>query len=187
MTQDTSATQRLRDEHTWILKVASVLEHLADRGQQGEWDFESFDDCVSFVRLYADACHHGKEEDLLFTSLEDRGMSRHEGPIARMLEEHRMARDLTSEMGASIEGARRGNEADQGTLMRAAYDYVDLIRGHIGKEDNVLFETADALLGGPACAKLCADYDRVCNKVFDGCSKAQLEALAERLTARYSI
>ena len=70
-----SATARLRDEHVLILRVADVLERLVERSEvEGETDFEAFDDSVKFVRLFADCCHHGKEEDLLFPQLEAAGM-----------------------------------------------------------------------------------------------------------------
>ena len=73
-TGDESATQRLREEHVWILRVADVLERLVEASEAGAaMDFEAVEDCVTFVRLFADACHHGKEEDLLFPALEERG------------------------------------------------------------------------------------------------------------------
>ena len=76
-------TEILRDQHRNILKVADVLEEvLSNEPEPGAFDYEAIGQCVSFIRLYADALHHGKEEDLLFPELVRQGMSREAGPIA---------------------------------------------------------------------------------------------------------
>ena len=79
-------TAVLRDEHRLILQVIDVLESLLNSGAaDGEYDFDALDRCTSFFRLFADACHHGKEEDLLFPELEAKGIPREGGPIGVML------------------------------------------------------------------------------------------------------
>lgn len=149
-TGDESATERLRDEHVWILRVPDVLERLVERSEAvGSTDFEAVEDCVTFVRLFADACHHGKEEDLLFPALEERGMPRHAGPIAVMLEEHRRGREHARRMREALGPARAGDEGAQRRLRDAARDWVELIRGHILKEDHGLFELADEMVPEP--------------------------------------
>lgn len=148
---------------------------------EGSLDLDTVDDCVSFFRLFVDACHHGKEEDLLFGELVDAGMPRDGGPIAVMLEEHRIGRRLVGRMGESLAQLRQDPDGSPDTLRSAALDYVSLIRNHIAKEDGVLFNHADFFLDEPSCARLCAGYEASCAMRFDGCTKAQLEALAERI------
>lgn len=180
-----SATARLRDEHVLILKIADVLERLVERSEvEGETDFDAFEDCVTFVRLFADCCHHGKEEDLLFPELEARGMPRHMGPIAVMLEEHRIGRGYANRMKEALEPARSGSGEALGRLLSGARDYVALIRNHIMKEDHVLFEMADQMVNGPACLALCGNYDSVCAARFEGHSKEELRELAAELERR---
>lgn len=182
---DQTATTRLREEHAWILRVADVLERLVDRSEaEDETDFDAFADCVTFIRLFADACHHGKEEGLLFPELEARGMPRETGPIAVMLEEHRMGRAYARNMDEVLPAARDGDGGALRILRGAARDYVNLIRGHILKEDNVLFEMADQMVEGPACRALCGAYEEVCARHFEGHTRARLEALAEELERR---
>ncbi len=181
------ATRELRVEHQWILQVTAVLDTLVERAASGEQDpdFEAFDDCIRFFRLFADACHHAKEETLLFSELEGAGMSREVGPIAVMLYEHGLARAHVASMAGAIVGARAGDSSDLRRLMEAAHDYIDVIRAHILKEDNVLFNMADGMLEGPACARLCEGYEGLCDHEFEGCTKAQLEDLARALIDRY--
>ena len=178
-------TQGLRDEHQWILKVTGALEGILDREPDQGLDFDALEDCVSFTRLFADACHHGQEEDLLFPELEAVGLSRDGGPLAVMLHEHREGRAFAKAMADALPSARTGDGAAQRRLLNAGLGYVSLIRGHILKEDNILFNMADQMIGAPACRSLCAAYDGVCQRRFDGCTVAELEAILTRLLERY--
>ena len=186
MNGNDTPTRILRDQHKNILKVADVLEDvLANEPQPGAFDYDALEDCVSFIRLYADALHHGKEEDLLFPELEAVGMSRDGGPIAVMLHEHREGRSYAKAMADALVPARGGDVDAQRRLLNAGTGYVSLIRGHILKEDNILFNMADQMIGAPACRSLCAAYDGVCQRRFDGCTVAELEAILARLLERY--
>ena len=179
-----TATSRLRAEHNLILQVTDVLERLVTRSGSEEADFDALADCVAFIRLFADACHHGKEEDLLFPALEARGMPHDQGPIAVMLFEHQQGRAFARAMAGALDAARAGDAEARTTLWEAARGYIHLIRGHIQKEDHVLFEMADQAVRGPACQRLCDEYGLVCQRVFEGRTKEDLEALAARLAAR---
>jgi len=186
MTMNDSPTRILRDQHQKILKIADVLEEvLAHEPEPGAWDYDAISDCVSFVRLYADALHHGKEEDLLFPELESLGMSRNAGPIAVMLYEHEQGRAFVKAMADALPSAQAGDEGHQRRLRNAGHGYIDLIRGHINKEDNVLFNVADQMIDAPACRSLCTAYDGVCQRRFDGCTVAELEAILARLVEAY--
>jgi len=186
MTGNDTPTRILRDQHKNILKIADVLEDvLAHEPEPGAFDYDAIEDCVSFIRLYADALHHGKEEDLLFPELETVGLSRHGGPIAVMLHEHQEGRAYAQGMADALPQARSGDSAAQKRLMSAGLGYVSLIRGHILKEDNILFNMADQMIGAQQCQSLCAAYDGVCQRRFDGCTVAELEGILSRLLERY--
>ena len=176
---ETHPTRVLRDEHQRILDVADALEGLL--ADPDGADFRRLEKCIRFIRLFADACHHGKEEDLLFPALQEQGLPRDSGPIAVMLHEHRLGRRFASTMADNVDAARAGDTEAWSRLERAGRDYVGLIRGHILKEDNVLFGMADQLVAGTACTKLCAAYDATADHTFEGCTKAELEALGREI------
>lgn len=179
-----TATSRLREEHRLILAVADALDALVTAADAGRWDVDALGDCVTFIRLFADACHHGKEEDLLFPELERAGLPHDHGPIAVMLEEHRQGRAFARYMAGALDGARAGDATARATLRNAAAGYVTLIRNHIHKEDHVLFELADQTVRGPACRALCGAYEGVCSRRFEGRSKDELRGLAARIRER---
>ena len=61
------ASQDLRDEHEAILYGLDILEELADRLEDRQpVEIEDLEALVDFLRLFADRCHHGKEEGLYF-------------------------------------------------------------------------------------------------------------------------
>ncbi len=185
MEPNPSATAGLRDEHQWILKVSGALEAILDREPDHGLDFAAIEDCVSFIRLFADACHHGQEEDLLFPELENLGMPRDTGPLAVMLQEHEMGRAYASRMKKALPTARSGDPDARLILVNAARGYIKLIRGHIHKEDYVLFNMADQVVTGGTCERLCERYGVVCRKTFEGKTKEDLEAMAESLLERF--
>jgi hemerythrin-like domain-containing protein len=176
-------TEILRQEHQWILRVTDALERELDRTPPRPRCTEQLERCVRFLRLFADACHHGKEEDQLFPVLEAYGMPRDSGPIAVMLAEHREGRRLVGIMKSALPALGAGDEAAMDRFEGAARDYAVLIRGHIGKEDGVLFQVADQIIEAPACARLCQAYERTCASKFEGCTKAELEALGQEILA----
>lgn len=144
-------------------------------------DYDTVAQCITFFRLFADACHHGKEEDHLFPGLEAQGMPRDSGPIAVMLYEHDLGRAFVRTMASSFDAAEQGETVAGSELREAAHGFIDLIVAHISKEDNVLFNMADGMIVGPACATLCAQYDEVCSRRFEGHSKEDLERLAAEI------
>lgn len=185
-----SATRNLRDEHLRILEVVGVLDRVLDP-TASTLDLPAIEGCVEFFRLFTDACHHGKEEEVLFPELVARGMQDDQGPIAVMLYEHEVGRALVRRMAAAAERLARsestgsGDTAARDELELAGREYISLIRNHILKEDGVLFEMADRMLEGPACQRVCGTYHEICGRRFDGRTHADLEALAARLLEAY--
>jgi hemerythrin-like domain-containing protein len=102
-----------------------------------------------------------------------------------MLQEHEMGRAYARQMVKALPEARKGETEARRILVNSARGYVKLIRGHINKEDNVLFNMADQVVVGSACQKLCASYDVVCQRRFEGMTKKELEGLARGLLERF--
>jgi hemerythrin-like domain-containing protein len=178
----TTPTEILRDEHELILRIANHLAGMLAAEKEGEpLDYDAVENCITFFRLFADACHHSKEEDLLFPGLEAEGMSQQSGPIAVMLFEHEAGRVYVRSMQAALDGARNGDDLDGDQLRDAAYGFIALITSHIGKENHILFNMADEIITGSTCETLCARYDEACRRRFEGRSKEDLEVLASEI------
>jgi hemerythrin-like domain-containing protein len=83
--------------------------------------------------------HFAVEEHALFPVLA-RHLSQTQGPLAVMNAEHTTFRELVNDLEA---GVRSG---DYNRQRSAAQDVIELLRGHIAKEDHVLFPMASRLL-----------------------------------------
>lgn len=135
------ATQDLRNEHEAILHVFKILDAMrASDLQTGAEQIQFGGELVKFLKIFADKCHHGKEENYLFTALEQAGVPNANGPIGQMLHEHQLGRQHIAEMGSALAAK------DLDGFKQAALAYQELLREHIQKENDVLFVLADRLL-----------------------------------------
>ena len=139
------ATQDLKNEHDAILHVLKIVDKVVSTDTKGEAEIFKFgNELVYFLKIFADKCHHGKEEDYLFKALNARGISSEGGPIGVMLYEHKLGREYISLMSKSLESK------DLVNFKTNAAKYRDLLISHIGKENNVLFMMTDKLLDDAA-------------------------------------
>jgi hemerythrin-like domain-containing protein len=152
-------TQILRNEHEVILRVLDCLEKLAqDSRRDGGLDLRTADELLDFLRVFADQCHHGKEEDSLFPMLSRKGLPTQVGPIAVMLSEHEQGRAEIAGMHAAAERCRSGHPAGAVHFAAHARAYVDLLRDHIAKENNVLFPMAEGMLDDADRERIVAEF-----------------------------
>lgn len=136
-------TKILSDEHKNILKVADALEKECNIIKSGKsLDKNFFEKAIYFIRNYADRFHHAKEEDILFKEMckpSTQGEI-HCNPIEQMLYEHNIGRDFVKNTENSLK------KNDKTKVVENALGYVQLIREHIYKEDNILYPMADEAL-----------------------------------------
>jgi hemerythrin-like domain-containing protein len=139
------AVRLLMEEHRVIERALAVLQTIADRLEQGEAvEADKVTALLDFFRVFADECHHAKEEKALFPQLEAKGVPRAGGPIGVMLHEHEEGRALQQQMRLAFSGL--SEMANRRLFRSAARQYIALLRQHICKEDNVLFPMAQHLL-----------------------------------------
>jgi hemerythrin-like domain-containing protein len=106
------------------------------------------DQMIDFTKNFTIVCHHGKEEDSLFPALEKSGMPREGGPIARMLFEHEVTKQLAAKMEESAKGYLQSGSPD--VLVADIKAYVEHVASHLAKENHRLFMMADMILQGRA-------------------------------------
>jgi hemerythrin-like domain-containing protein len=176
-------TEVLMDEHQLILTVLDSLEEGAERLDSGKSiDPEFFFDAAEFVSGFADKCHHGKEEDILFVAMTATYMPQDSGPVAVMLAEHDEGRQYTAGFRSAAEKMKEGDATAAADVVRNVYDYVNLLREHINKEDNVLYPMAEQIIPVEAMAKMSEDFQRVIDTDEKNEIPGKYRALAEKLS-----
>jgi hemerythrin-like domain-containing protein len=172
----------LMDEHRLILKVLDSLEAAASCLDSGaDIDPKFFLDAAEFVSGFADKCHHAKEEDILFVAMTARDMPRDTGPVAVMLAEHDEGRRFTAGFRSAAEQMKAGDASASADVVRNVFGYVNLLREHIMKEDNVLYPMAEQILSVDAMATVSDDFQCVIDADRKNDIPEKYEALAEKL------
>lgn len=157
----TDITTTLVDEHRLILRMIALLEHNAPRTAAGEYtNWQFYLDGVEFIRSYADRFHHAKEEDVLFEALVKNGMPRENSPIAAMLMEHDQGRTFVRDMERAVREALNGVPGREQTIAENALSYAGLLRGHIAKEDDILYPLAERVLPETIRLEIVTGYER---------------------------
>jgi len=155
-------TDILKHEHQIILLVLDAAEQEVRQIQStGKVRTEKVDKMLDFFRNFADRCHHAKEEDLLFVKMQERGIPVAGGPIAVMLHEHNEGRQRVKAVAEALPRAASGDASAIASVTDNLSAYVQLLRAHIGKEDNILYPMADRVFTPEDQQALAAEFDRV--------------------------
>ena len=177
-----TATEILRHEHDAILQMISATEEVARRLDRGERVRpEILGNLLEFFRLFADRCHHGKEEALLFPLLESKGLPRQGGPIGVMLHEHGEGRGFIKQMAEAAEAYKTAPESAGPRWAEPARNYSALLRAHIDKENNILFRIAEQILSPDEQARLAEDFEKVEVEKMGAGTHERLHAMMDQL------
>ncbi len=137
-------TDVLKNEHVEIKEMLSILDKIISKATlEQNVSVEDLEKILNFIKTFADKCHHGKEENILFPALEDAGIPRDGGPIAVMLIEHEEGRSYVKAMNKAVEKYKQGSRIALDEFIENARNYISLLEQHIWKEDNILFNLAD--------------------------------------------
>lgn len=181
-------TEILMSEHRVIEVVLACLDKMADHAfHTGKVDVASARDAVSFLRTFADQCHHGKEEARFFPAMERCGLPADAGPTAVMRQEHEMGRGHVRRMEAAAAEYEKGAASAADRFAFEARGFVELLRDHIAKEDQVLFPMADRMLSPAAQAELLGDFGHFEEHDMKAGTHDRFLALAQSLADRFGI
>jgi len=157
-----SPTETLKHEHQIVMLIVNSAEgEVRHITETGAIRLERVEKMVDFSKNFTDRCHHAKEEKYLFPKLQQRGMPSSSGPVAVMLAEHEMGRKLIRAIADLLPGAKRGDPDSVTAVRDNLKAYGELLRGHIHKENNVLFPMADRILSEEDQKELAAGFEKV--------------------------
>lgn len=181
------ATDQLRNEHDAILSMLAILERVCVSLQSKEKvDASHLEEMIDFFRVFADKCHHGKEEAHLFPAMEEAGVPRYGGPLGVMLEEHDAGRGYVRAMSDGVQKYASGDVAGAAQFASSARRYVDLLRRHIDKENSILFPLADRSVAPQKQDELLKEFDRVEREVVGEGKHEEFHRLLQKLQRIYT-
>lgn len=135
-------------EHEYILRMLKVVRKACFRVMKGEEiNFDDFNNMIEFIRKYADAHHHGKEEKFLFKEMQTRLGKLGENLITHgMLVEHDLGRMHMSDLQDALTRVKKGDEESKLDVISSAISYTHLLEKHIGKENNGVYRFGEEKL-----------------------------------------
>ncbi len=134
-------TRDLGEEHGGIMLMLKIMEKVAERLHKGQSvKKEHMKKIIEFLVNFADRCHHGKEEDILFPILAKKPSNRK--LVNELLGEHKAGRDFVRGISESFDTYKPGSP-DAIHIAVNTEGYIRLLTEHIRKENTVLFPRAD--------------------------------------------
>lgn len=128
-------------EHRIIEQIPKLIKkELVKVEKEGLIDPHFIDVTVGFLRNYADKCHHGKEEEILFRALESKQLSAgHKATLKRLLDDHVKARATVRSLIEAKEKYVNGDKRTLNAITKALEALAELYPAHITVEDKEFF------------------------------------------------
>lgn len=156
------ATEVLEREHRRIQEVAASLALLAEEIENGRAvPTSTLRTLGQFLEVFLEQGHHRKEEAYLFTLLEKKGVPAGGCPLAVLNHEHAKLRALVAQYPDAVEMYVATQGAARASLVETVRALVEILPGHIWKEDYLLLPLADKVLTPEEHESLLAQFAQV--------------------------
>jgi hemerythrin-like domain-containing protein/rubredoxin len=131
----------LMREHRLIERMVNLIESELDKiDERKELNPAFVDVAVDFFQTYADRCHHGKEEDILFKELAAKQLAKEDEEIMdELIEEHAYARKTVVKLREAKTKYVQGDENALSDVEALLRELTQLYTRHIEKEDKHFF------------------------------------------------
>lgn len=127
-------------EHRLIERMIGLLATELQSVEKGKVDVSFIDSAVDFLRTYADRCHHGKEELILFVALEKKSLAPDmRKTLDELIREHVFARQNVRALIDARTAHSKGDDKAIYEVKLRLKNLVDLYPKHIEKEDKHFF------------------------------------------------
>ncbi|MBT0158437.1 cation-binding protein [Candidatus Bathyarchaeota archaeon A05DMB-2] len=128
-------------EHRTIERMINPINKQSSTiGSANKVNTEFISVTVDFIRTYADHCHHGKEEGILFRELFKKKLSpEHDATMKELIQEHIYARTTTRNLEEAMKDYTNGNTEALNQVRKFLNDLAVFYPKHIEKEDTTFF------------------------------------------------
>jgi len=135
---------QLMIEHQLTYRIIYLFNRELERiGHTGQADPEFIDAGARYMRDFADICHHGKEERILFTRLAEKPLASDLKKIMDdLIQEHILMRKITNDLVRAKEKYLRNDPGGKPDIISSINDIVQLYPAHMEKEDRHFFMPA---------------------------------------------
>jgi len=131
----------LNVEHQLIVRMLDLLRRESEKiGQGKKPDLVFIDGTIDFAKTYTDACHHGKEERILFEKLAMKRLSpEHKKLMDDLVLEHIQLRKIVTNLEMAREDCLKGDSQAGPSMLTISKSMLQFYPGHMEKEEITLF------------------------------------------------
>lgn len=128
-------------EHRLIERMVKLMAgELETNIKKGRIDLGFIDAAIDFIKTYADKCHHGKEEDILFRDLSVKKISgEHKKIMEELLYEHVLGRQTVAKLINAKEEYATAKIKVTIEIQKHIKWLIEFYPEHIAKEDKRFF------------------------------------------------
>ncbi len=175
------------EEHKFIKRMLKVIKKASYDILKGkDIDYKDFEQMIDFVRNYADAHHHGKEEKMLFNRMIDEiGGAATKLVQHGMLVEHDLGRFHIKELEESLAKVKDGDEEAKIDVIANAVGYANLLNRHIDKEDGIAYPFAERGLSKETLDKINSECEAFEKEMQDKNVQDKYIQMLEALEKKY--
>ena len=128
-------------EHLLIARMVDLVQgELEKIGRGKKADLIFIDGAMDFAKNYADLCHHGKEESILFETLaRKRLLPEHKKLMDELVMEHVENRKIIISLEMARERYLKGDSDAVGQILTACKSLAEFYPRHMAREEKGLF------------------------------------------------
>jgi hemerythrin-like domain-containing protein len=137
-----------------MLRIADVLESMSKKAaEQSEFDTKDVTAVFQLLRSFGDELHQAKEEGALFPVFTKLCDASEYAAVRHMIFEHEQDRSLMNGMADAISTSNAPQFEEYSARL------ANILRNHIFKEDNILFETIAEHLSAEDDKRILAEFE----------------------------
>ena len=176
------ATDTLKEEHRLIERVLVILEKAAKSAAQNKpVRPEFFLKACDFNENFTEACHHKKEEEILFKFLAENGVPIDGGLLGTLRTEHDQGREYIRNMHAAAEAWAAGDQEGRAEVIWITSSYTTLLRQQLQKENSILFALAEQTIPTEEQGQVGEAFDRTETETNAAALRDKYAAIVESL------
>lgn len=176
-------------EHENVCRMLKVIRKICYRLlTKSDYDIDDFPKIVDFVRTYTDKLHHGKEEDILFVTMEkELEKLATSGAIKGMYIEHDNGRLYMANLEKGVNKFKEGDDEARLDIIANAICYADLLDRHIEKENTALYKFAERMLSDSAKAFVEEESRKIDKEASSSGTQEKYINMLSQLEEKYDI
>jgi hemerythrin-like domain-containing protein len=181
-----NAVELMMEEHKYIKRMLKVVRKATFTVLEGKSvNYDDFYLMIDFIRNYADAHHHKKEEMILFNKMVEKlGTIAEKTVKYGMLVEHDLGRFYIMSLDEALQKLKTGDNEAALDVIANAISYTHLLERHIDKEDKVIYKFAERELDETSLAEI--NEECIGFETLNSASKDKYVSILEKLEKKYN-